>query len=363
MKTLRRRHMRPSGRASVCLATLIWAGLFCGPASAQDTAFEATHIERSGSVQFASPPEEVFPLLEPQGREKRAASWSVEYLYPRSGEGQPGAVMRQKDRRADVEQIWAVVEHDPPQRIKYVIFVPDMEVWEFDIQLSPTSSGGTTADVEHRITSLSAGANDDVQQFADAFDEYFEWWHGSISALLDADGPRANGGQSTTGTEREAETQSPAEVEADADAEMTAARAIARRDPLIKISVLPMEVDVPDVLAKLSADVAEVSGIPLEGITVTWETIPAGHLNWNGISGESFDSGEFPALVEVFLASFLGEEMIEKIMLTIAESLETHAGIPQRQVFEIVTVQEPGHVFTYGEIMRWDPPKESGRDD
>jgi len=44
--------------------------------------------------------------------------------------------------------------------------------------------------------------------------------------------------------------------------------------------------------------------------------------------------------------------MIEKIMLTITESLEKHAGIPQGQVFEIVTVQEPGHVFTYGEIMR-----------
>ena len=153
--------------------------------SAQNS-FEPTHIERSGSVHFQASPSEVFAALEPRGKRLRASAWDVELLYPTSGEGQPGAVLRQTHKRAGIQQIWTVVDSDPPKRIKYVIFVPDMETWEFDMRLTEPADGGTVVHVEHRITSLSEGVNPDVQQFADGFDSYLERWQRAVAGVIEA---------------------------------------------------------------------------------------------------------------------------------------------------------------------------------
>ena len=107
---------------SVCF--LLGTAVNVMPTLAQDTSFRAAHIERSASVALNGTPEEVFPLLEPRGRQERATSWTMEFLYPRSGDAQPGSVTRQAHRSGAVEQIWLLAEHDPPNRIKYVIFVP-----------------------------------------------------------------------------------------------------------------------------------------------------------------------------------------------------------------------------------------------
>ena len=171
------------GPAAAAIVLVFGLGFTPVTASAQRS-FDPTHIERSGSVEFDASPADVFPALEPRGKRLRAPSWDVELLYPASGEGQPGAVLRQTHRRAGIQQIWTVVESDPPNRIKYVIYVPDMETWEFDIRLIASEAGGTVVNVQHRITSLSEGANPDVQQFADGFEAYLERWQRSVAEVV-----------------------------------------------------------------------------------------------------------------------------------------------------------------------------------
>ena len=73
-----------------------------------------------------------------------------------------------------MSQIWLLADHEPPTRIKYVIFVAGMETWEFDTRLEPTSEGKTRVKVYHRITSLAENVNKEVQHFADGFDAYVE---------------------------------------------------------------------------------------------------------------------------------------------------------------------------------------------
>jgi hypothetical protein len=160
------------------------AGLVAPAQEARPAEFEANHIENSGTVRFAAPAEEVFALLEPEGKRLRAGSWDVEILYPATPDARPGTVLRQVHKRAEVQQIWLVSDYEPPERIKYVIFVPDMEVWEFDMRLSSESGEETVVEVSHRITSLSERANPAVQQFADGFDSYLEAWQRSIAAML-----------------------------------------------------------------------------------------------------------------------------------------------------------------------------------
>ena len=174
-------------RIGVATLSAIVCGLGVTPVrTTAQRSFNATHIERTGSVEFRASPAEVFAALEPRGKRLRAPAWDVELLYPASGEGQPGAVLRQTHKRAGIQQIWTVVESDPPRRIKYVIFVPDMETWEFDMYLTGRDDGGTIVHVEHRITSLSEGANADVQRFADGFEAYLERWRDAVAEVAAA---------------------------------------------------------------------------------------------------------------------------------------------------------------------------------
>ncbi len=167
------------------LPIVLGMGITPMAASAQRS-FDPTHIERTGSVEFQASPSEVFPALEPAGKSLRAPSWDVELLYPASGEGRPGAVLRQTHKRAGIQQIWTVVESDPPNRIKYVVYVPDMETWEFDMHLIGQDDGSTIVQVQHRITSLSEEANSDVQRFADGFEAYLVRWQRSVSEVIGA---------------------------------------------------------------------------------------------------------------------------------------------------------------------------------
>jgi hypothetical protein len=86
-----------------------------------------------------------------------------------------------------VEQIWLLAEHQPAERIKYVIFVAGMETWEFDVHLEAVSDKRTRVKVEHRITSLAADVNAEVQQFADGFEAYVERWRSALDAALAAE--------------------------------------------------------------------------------------------------------------------------------------------------------------------------------
>ena len=170
------------------LLTALATGLTLTPLAAVDASaqrpFEPVHIERSGSVTFDASPTEVFAALEPRGKKLRSPSWDVELLHPASGEARPGAVLRQVHKRAGIQQIWTVVESTPPSHIKYVVFVPDMETWEFDMRLTATDDGGTVVHVDHRITSLSEEANPDVQQFADGFEAYLARWRTSVADVV-----------------------------------------------------------------------------------------------------------------------------------------------------------------------------------
>ena len=159
----------------ILLATLLMTTGAAAPSfGGQEAAFDARHIEKEASFELAGTSDEVFSLLEPQGRQQWVKNWTVEYLYPRSGEARPGAVVRQTHRSGAVSQIWLLADHEPPTRIKYVIFVAGMETWEFDTRLEPTSEGKTRVKVYHRITSLAENVNKEVQHFADGFDAYVE---------------------------------------------------------------------------------------------------------------------------------------------------------------------------------------------
>jgi hypothetical protein len=158
----------------ICIDVDVVLILFSASRTAgQKSSFKAAHIERSASITLEGSPEEVFALLEPLGRKKWVKRWNFEYLW-----------LRQAHQNGAVEQIWLLAEHEPPIRIKYVVFVAEMETWELDTRFEPTPEGLTIATFDHRITSMAEPVNTEVQHFADGFDAYVERVRRSLNAAL-----------------------------------------------------------------------------------------------------------------------------------------------------------------------------------
>jgi len=170
--------------ASCTLALIVSACFVAAAGEEGTTPSELLHIERSASVELEASPAAVFALLEPPGREKWVKRWTMVYIHPAAAAGRAGAVVRQRHRSGAVEQLWLLSEHEPPERIKYVIFVPGMEIWEFDTRLKERPGGGTMATFDHRITSLAPEVNPEVQAFADGFEGYVERLKTTLNATL-----------------------------------------------------------------------------------------------------------------------------------------------------------------------------------
>ncbi len=126
------------------------------------------------------------------------------------------------------------------------------------------------------------------------------------------------------------------------------------RDPLVKISILPNDIDVEDFLPKLSKDISDASGVPESGITVIWNEIPAKRMITGGKLGIKNENEEHPVVVELNLAGFFTQEEIEETMEGIAESFEEHTNVDSKQVFIITTLQESGKVYVFDETMKWE---------
>jgi len=64
------------------------------------------------------------------------------------------------------------------------MFVAGMEVMEFETRLKPGSRSETKVTMEHRITSLAAEVNAEVQRFADGYEGFLKRRRSSLAAAL-----------------------------------------------------------------------------------------------------------------------------------------------------------------------------------
>ncbi len=154
-------------------------------AVAQASDFEPTRIRKTATVAFNATPAEVFAVLAPTGQQSLTQTWDIVILAPESGTVESGTTFTKTHRRASVQQIWTVVAVEAPHELTYAIFVAGLETWLFEMALTSVGDGSTSVAVTHTITSLSPGANDDVQEFADTFDTYFVRWSAAIQRALE----------------------------------------------------------------------------------------------------------------------------------------------------------------------------------
>ena len=79
-------------------------------------------------------------------------------------------------------------------------------------------------------------------------------------------------------------------------------------DPMIRITSLPIKKNVDHVLAGISRDVSKEVGLSQDLITYYWQDFKA--IDWNGRKTDNW-----PVFVDIYVAGFFKQEMIEKVML------------------------------------------------
>ena len=63
---------------------------------------------------------------------------------------------------------------------------------------------------------------------------------------------------------------------------------------------------------------------------------------------------QYPAMINLFLPSLWSETDIEKIQRTLSQLLQKHLKITSDQLFIMTSIIESGHVFSDGQMERWD---------
>ena len=159
--------------ASSALALTITAalGLTSEPAAAQENSFEPLRIERQARLTLDGVPEEVLPLLSPEGRHQLAGPRPVdqEVVFRGRDGSLSGSMMRTIHRVGDHADAWDVIADFDPDgwTMRRVHFEPGTELLMEDIQLASAPDGGTIATISWRVVGLSEHGNAAVQRFMD----------------------------------------------------------------------------------------------------------------------------------------------------------------------------------------------------
>ena len=141
--------------------------------------FDAVFFVRSHTIRLEGPPEEVFPLFTPEGRQLWSSFKPIMLRVP--DDGWEGAVYQQATIH-DEPNTAIVTDYDPGRGfIRYTTFIPRSEAWEMEIQVGPLG-GGSYATVTYRVTSLSEEANPSITEF---FDGHFELGIDRWAAAID----------------------------------------------------------------------------------------------------------------------------------------------------------------------------------
>lgn len=142
------------------------------------------HVEHTGELRFAAPPDDVFPLFTPEGERRWAPGWDPRWLYESNVEG----VFTTNNGGEDT--VWMVLELDArAHRARYLRMTPGSRVGVVEVACA-AEDGGTTVRVTYRMTALTREGERTLAAFdAAAYAEMMKEWKRRVSAALSAPNP------------------------------------------------------------------------------------------------------------------------------------------------------------------------------
>jgi phenylpyruvate tautomerase PptA (4-oxalocrotonate tautomerase family) len=123
--------------------------------------------------------------------------------------------------------------------------------------------------------------------------------------------------------------------------------------PVVRIRALPQrDVDTARVLTRVTRELADVLGEEPRGTWATWETIPPGQYAEAGAIPSEQPRSTHPPLVSVVAFAGRGPELIERMLVRVADVLVRELGLDPGNVFVTYEEAQPGRLYTGGQVMR-----------
>ena len=118
-------------------------------------------------------------------------------------------------------------------------------------------------------------------------------------------------------------------------------------DPMVGITSATSNLDLPAVLAAVSREVSQSTGLGEELVTYYWQTFDAVHCMGKPATDK-------PLFVDLYVPGFFTDDLVAKMMTAIAESLARNTGLDKKWVFVHTHFPLQGQVYINGEVSRWD---------
>jgi phenylpyruvate tautomerase PptA (4-oxalocrotonate tautomerase family) len=123
--------------------------------------------------------------------------------------------------------------------------------------------------------------------------------------------------------------------------------------PVVRIRALPQrDVDTALVLTRVTHELAHLLGEEPEGTWATWETIAPGQYAEGGVLPSEQPTGTHPPLVSVIAFAGRGPDLIERIVVRVADVLARELALEPGNVFVTYEEARPGRLYTGGAVAR-----------
>lgn len=132
---------------------------------------------------------------------------------------------------------------------------------------------------------------------------------------------------------------------------VTSAPALAQldaMDPMVRITSLPLGLNVSEIMPKLSDDVSKDTGIDKKMITYYWQTFDAVYCP----SSKEPDKAKI-IFVDLYAPGFMTDKEVGEVMVSLANSIEKHTKISKELVFIQAHVGKAEHVYISGKMAKW----------
>ena len=125
--------------------------------------------------------------------------------------------------------------------------------------------------------------------------------------------------------------------------------------PLLHIRSLPFAtpLDVPAVLAAITADFARDTRTSRAHVTATWDFVDAEHYAVAGLVALQQPADTHPVLVDLLAPDTATPEQVERMLRSAATAVASHAGVPADNVFVCFHAARSGTVLDGGDVVRW----------
>lgn len=117
-------------------------------------------------------------------------------------------------------------------------------------------------------------------------------------------------------------------------------------DPMIKITSLPIEQNIQELLAAISADVSKDTGLNEGFVTYYWQTFD--EIYCPGCEAVKIKK---PIFVDIYVPGFMTKDERQQVMISLAAAIERHTSYNRKELFIHTHIADKSQLFIMGDIV------------